>query len=95
MPDEDQALSERIGRAAAAVMRFPFEGPVPFFFPSSEARIANTAVSVAIGAGALRRAGLPLKQAVATAALVEAGQRSMADDVERAFLRSFGITPFR
>jgi len=31
--DEDQNLAERIGRAAAAIMRFPFEGPIPFFFP--------------------------------------------------------------
>jgi len=93
--DEDQALSERIGRAAAAIMRFPFEGPIPFFFESREARVANRALSVAIGAGTLRRAGVPLKQAVATAALVEAGQASMADDVERAFLRSFGLRPLR
>jgi len=89
--DEDQNLAERIGRAAAAIMRFPFEGPIPFFFPSREARIGSSAVSIAIGAGALRRAGVPLKQAVATAALVERGQSAMADDVEAAFLRSFGL----
>jgi len=76
--DEDEELGERIGRIAAKIARFPFEGPI-----------------VAIGAGALRRAGVPLKEAIATAGLIEAGQASLAEEAERNFLEMFGLSPRR
>jgi len=89
--DEEESALAAGGRFFAALMRVPFEGPIPLVFPSRSGRIAARAINVGVGTRALQRFGVPLREAVLTSALADVGTTSLADSAEEAWLRNFGL----